>query len=118
MLLIKTKIGPSTIEGIGLFADEEIHKDTVLWEFNPIIDKIISNEELGSLPVVAQNHIDKFLYFNDGNWVLCGDYAIFTNHSENPNIISVGELSVAARDIKKGEEITDDYTTYDEEPLE
>jgi hypothetical protein len=30
MLYVKTKIGPSEIEGIGLFADEFIPKDTII----------------------------------------------------------------------------------------
>ena len=33
MLLVKTRLAPSPIAGIGLFADEDIKKGTVTWRF-------------------------------------------------------------------------------------
>lgn len=116
MLLVKTKIGPSKIHGIGLFADENIPRGKVVWKFNPIIDKAITIEETKTLPGFTQEYIQKYSFFNDGKYILCGDYAIFTNHSDNPNLESVDEMSVAAHDIQNGEELTDNYNSYDEEP--
>lgn len=116
MLLVKTKIGLSEIDGIGLFADEDIQKDTVVWDYNPIIDKVLTPEEVRGLPLITQEHLDKYSFFDRGHYILCGDHAIFTNHSKNPNLGSTIDVSFALRDIKKGEEITDDYDTYDEEP--
>ena len=116
MLLVKTKIGTSTIHGIGLFAEEDIVKDTIVWEYNALIDKSINIEEIKNLPLLAQEFVNKHGFFDKGKYILCGDYAMFTNHSKNPNLGSTIDLSFAARDIKKGEEITDDYTTYDEDP--
>ena len=44
MLLVKTKIGPSKIAGIGLFADEFIAKGTPVWKFEPGFDLEIPRE--------------------------------------------------------------------------
>lgn len=115
MILVKTKIGPSPIHGNGLFADEDIPKGTIVWSFNPLVDKILSDEEIKSLPTVMQEFVDTYSFFDKGKHVLCGDFGMFINHSDTPNLESTLDDSVALRDIKKGEEITDDYTTYDEE---
>lgn len=50
MLLIKTKIGPSKINGIGLFADEFIPKGTSVWRFMPSLDLEIPIREASELP--------------------------------------------------------------------
>ena len=49
MLTIKTKIGPSKIEGVGLFADEPIKKGTKVWAFEPKLDLLLSKEEVEAL---------------------------------------------------------------------
>lgn len=40
------------------------------------------------------------------------DDGVYFNHSENPNVIDVGEIMIAVIDIKKGEETTVDYRPY------
>lgn len=54
MLLVKTKIGPSTIQGIGLFADQFISKGTRVWEFNSDLDLEITFKQLNTLPPIAK----------------------------------------------------------------
>ena len=39
MLVVKTYINKSKIHGFGLFAGENIKKGTVIWKFNPVIDR-------------------------------------------------------------------------------
>lgn len=116
MLLVKTKVAPSKIHGLGLFADEDITKGTLVWEFNPVIDKMISIQDFQSLPNLTQEYIKKYSYLEKGMYVLCGDNARFTNHSTNPNFDTLSKRPnvITARDIKKGEEITENYLTYDE----
>ena len=115
MLLVKTKIGPSPIHGIGLFADEDISKGTVVWTFNSAIDKVLTDQEIKNLPIHVQEFIDIYSFSDKGKHILCGDFGMFVNHSDTPNLGSTLEDSFAARDIRKGEEITDDYKSYDEE---
>jgi hypothetical protein len=54
MLLVKTKIGPSAIQGIGLFADQFIAKGTHLWEFTPGLDVQITFTQLKTLSPTAK----------------------------------------------------------------
>jgi hypothetical protein len=116
MLLVKTRLGPSTIHGIGVFADEDIRKGTIVWSFNPLIDKALTDEEIEGLPALAQEFIKIYGFWRDDLCVLCGDYGMFVNHSSTPNLESPEDQSIALRDIRKGEELTEDYDNYDDEP--
>lgn len=121
MLLIKTKIGPSSIHGIGLFADEFIKKDTVVWRFNPTFDMRFDEAQLNTLPEVARKQFLNYAYLNPRmqKYVLCFDDCRFINHSDNPTCLEVPSggpeegLDIAARDIEKGEELTCDYGSFD-----
>ncbi len=120
MLLVKTKIGPSKISGIGLFADQFIKKGTVIWKFQPGFDLRVDKKALNKLSKPAKKQFLRYAYLNPDThkYVLCFDDARFFNHSENPNCIDVPSddkegLTVAARDIKKGEELTCNYKDFD-----
>lgn len=122
MLLVKTKIAPSKIAGIGLFADEHIPKGTLTWKFVPGFDLRFTKEELEKLPEIAQDFAKKYAYLSKdtGYYILCTDNARFYNHSDNPNTGRVelkGTLGeggdIAIRDIKKGEEMTYNYWKED-----
>jgi len=49
MLLVKTKLKSSKIDGIGLFANEFIKKGTIIWKYHPLFEKIITTEEIEAL---------------------------------------------------------------------
>lgn len=122
MLYIKTKIGLSKIEGIGLFANESIKKGTFVWKYD---DKFDIKFDKNSFDEIKSKHakeqILKYAYLNKNTfeYVLCGDDARFFNHSDNPNVIGLdyeGEsegINIAIRDIDIGEELTVDYRQYD-----
>ncbi len=118
MLMVKTKLGPSKIHGIGLFANENISKGTLIWQYNPELDIKITKECLNSLPDVARDRILHYSYYNDNEnlYILCFDDARFFNHSETPNTIDDSSLEsavIAAKDIVIGEEITSNYLVFD-----
>jgi SET domain-containing protein len=120
MLLVKTKLDLSGIHGIGLFADEFIPKDTVIWKFNALIDLRCSEEEIQKLSRDSRRQIEKYSYRekHSGLYVLCGDDARFFNHSTTPNCFDYyrneeEDLTVALRDIYPGEELTCDYAQFD-----
>jgi len=120
MLLVKTKIGPSEIEGIGLFADQFISKGMVVQKFVPGFDLIFSEKDLEKLSGVQKKEFLRYAYKNknSGNYILCADNARFLNHCDNPNLISDNpdeEIDIAARDIQVGEELTVDYRDFDED---
>lgn len=50
MLLVKTKIGPSKIHGIELFAAEFIKRGTPTWQFTPGFDLELNKEEHNETP--------------------------------------------------------------------
>src|SRR3989338_1141236 len=110
MLLVKTKLKSSSIAGIGLFADEMIPKGTIVWKYNPVIDILLTKEQIGAFPQVVQEQIHNYAYFDGvfGGYMLCGDDARFFNHSDDPNCDDTppSEVTIATRDIMPDEEIT------------
>jgi len=121
MLLVKTKLGKSSIEGIGLFADQFIPVGTIVWEFTPELDIVISERELDRLPDLVRRYFLRYTYLNarDKRYILSLDDARFQNHSEHPNLVSLETpnqpepIDVAARDIFPGEELTTNYKSFD-----
>jgi len=126
MMLVRTRIGMSSIEGLGLFANETIPKGTPVWEFTPGFDLEFEPKTLGRLSQASKEQFDKYSYISKttGRYILCGDDARFFNHSNQPNVSckypphSVGEegLCVAIQNIAVGEELTCDYREFDADP--
>lgn len=87
MILVKTKIGPSKINGIGLFANQFILKGTPTWKFQPGFDLKVDKSELANLFEPAKEQFLKYAYLNPktNKYILCFDDARFFNHSDNPN---------------------------------
>lgn len=121
MLLVKTLIGPSPIEGMGLFAAEPIKAGTVTWRFLPGFDQLFTVEQIAGLPDVARAALETYTYLHapSGLYIYCLDNARFMNHADLPNTAGVHRegaidgYDIAIRDIAAGEELTCDYRTFD-----
>ncbi|MDP3640141.1 MAG: SET domain-containing protein [Nanoarchaeota archaeon] len=114
MLFVKTYLDTSKIHGIGLFAGEAIPKGTLIWKFVPGFDVIVSVKEFNAIPKVAQAWISRYGYKNGVGHVICVDDARFFNHADDHNTDDSDlEKTVAKRDIRKGEELTSNYFSYD-----
>lgn len=121
MLLVKTFLAPSKIEGIGLFADQNITKDTITWEFTPEFDTGFDINKINKMPALLKDFIKSYasLSMISNQYILGNDNVRFTNHSTKPNLVSkrinreVEKVAIALRDIKKGEELTIDYRSFD-----
>jgi SET domain-containing protein len=119
MLLVKTFLAPSRIHGIGLFAAEDIPQGTVIWRRDPGIDVELTEQQLEALAPPSREQIMKYTYLDivRRTYVLCGDDARFFNHEDAPNCVDYpdadGGATVAARDIRAGEELTSDYEKFD-----
>lgn len=123
MLLVKTRIGPSAIHGLGLFADQRIEKGAIIWRFTPGFDARFTAEQVSDQPPPVKDHLDVYSFPSQrpGMRVLPVDRAMYFNHSNAPSALSAREdgeeevITRALRDILPGEEITDDYRSFDTE---
>jgi len=111
MLLVNAKAGPSRIHRTGLIAQEFIPKGTSVWEFMPGFDIALKEADLERLSPAAREQAMYWSYFHVATrtFVMSSDDDRFTNHSDDPNTRVVGDCTVAVRDIRAGEEITNDY---------
>ena len=96
--------------GYGVFATQEIPKGTMIWVQDEL-DREITQNEFESLDVIYQTILDKYTFRNKkGNYVLCWDLTKYMNHSFKPNCIpTTFRFELAIKDIKKGEQLTNDY---------
>ena len=115
MLRVKTKVATSTIHGVGLIADEFIPKDTVIWEHNDLIDRVYYFDKLNEVPEPGRAFLLTYGWREGKYFIVPGDNGRFVNHSFTPNCIKNGNVYVAARDIQIGEEIVEDYSSYDDD---
>lgn len=115
MLTVRTYLGPSAINGIGLFAAEPISAGSVVW-IRHKLDIAISDADLADLPAPALHQVAHHTYRDivTGERILCGDNARFMNHSDDPNTGQLNpDVEIALRDIEVGEELTCNYRTFD-----
>lgn len=98
--------------GHGIFATEDIPKGTITWVKDQL-DRTFSPHEVTKLSPPNYENLMKYTYRDkEGNYFFCWDLTRFINHHHDANsmLTSLG-FEIALRDIKKGEEITNDYGT-------
>jgi len=119
MLVISSYIEKSEIEGLGLFAGQDIEEGDIIWYLDPTIDHVFSKNCYDHLiDTIEYEHVErleKWCYKRGDDYILCSDNTKFANHSDTPNCRSLGQYDVALRNIKKGEELTYDYRFIDDE---
>jgi SET domain-containing protein len=113
MLLVRTYLYKSTINGLGVFAGEFIRKGTKVWRFVAGFDRSWSPRDFAKLPKQAQNYVLRYGYRVDGEVLLTCDHDHHMNHSTNSNTYWRNGHIVARRNIAKGDEITNDYRMLD-----
>ena len=116
MLLIKTYLAASAVQGLGVFAAEPVTEGDEVWVLDPRIDFFIPRERYDELPDFAVAFLDSHAYadhsvYPDG-YIYSTDHAKFINHSRDPNTSTTGSRYLALRDIAAGEEITCDYREF------
>lgn len=111
MLLVDARVGPSSIHGCGLIARQFISAGTLVWRFVPGFDVVLTESQLAALSLSAREQVLHYAEWRQDRhvFVLSADDDRFTNHSENPNTRSEGDVVYATQDIHPGEEITCDY---------
>jgi SET domain-containing protein len=128
---IYCRLRPSKVSGVGVFAIRDIPKGTdpfknfLKHDFIEVDPKtIFENDKID--PAVKELVNDMYV-IGEGVLHLWGaglnalDMSFFINHTEEAGMMNMeakegAEGFVAARDIKKGEELLVDYGTYAENP--
>jgi len=111
---------PSPLEGVGVFAIRDIPKGCREMFSKPDTGEewiTLSKKEVETLPLPAQFMIGNYCLYDQDNYFVPAhgfkkmDVALFLNHSDSPNIISIqdGDYFEAIREIKAGEELVIDY---------
>ncbi len=115
MLLIPTYLDRSSIAGVGLFTSEFVKKGTPLWEYHPLMDIILTQEQFDELPDIAYDFVDRVavsLPYGADNYWLSFDSGNYVNHSDTPNAEG-SDPGIALIDIPAYTEITIDYYKAD-----
>jgi uncharacterized protein len=113
MLLVKTYLGKSRIHGLGVLAGEFIAKGTKIWRYVEVFDRCYTARQFARLPKAAKDFIRHHGYRVDGEILLTMDNDRHMNHSVDANTYLHNGYAIARRDIRKGEEITNDYREFD-----
>ena len=118
MMLVRTYLSNSAIEGVGIFAAEPIRAGDVIWRLEPNFDVLLTGQEIENWPTHMDDFLDRYCYLHrdiPNTWVLELDNGRFMNHSELSPNTNFEEFYVghATRDIAPGEEITCNYFDFD-----
>lgn len=124
MYKVLVNVAPSDIDGKGVFAQQYIKQGSNVWMYDKDYDHAITQAEFDSKDPAEKERLHRVAYLSPWSklWVYPpkGDSAEYTNHSNNNNLsvrfdatISTEPYSIANRDIKSGEEITNNYHEFD-----
>src|SRR2546423_2480070 len=121
MLLVPTRLAPSSIHGLGVFAVAPVAHGAPVWRFAKGLDMEFGRDIVEELPEHIRGFFARYGYLDRhvNRIILCFDDARFVNHSDTPNVgtdyqqDSYG-LDVALRDIAAGEEMTMNYEDFEE----
>lgn len=117
MMIVPTYVGPSEIEGVGVFAAEPIPAGTAIWTLDERFDHLFNDGDLEGLAPLQQQFVERYGYphmTREGITVVEFDNGRFMNHSQRPNTdFTDANVGWARRDIAAGEELTCDYSEFD-----
>lgn len=118
MLLVSTYVAPSAIEGVGVFAAEDIPAGTLIWRLEPSFDRLIRKSDLLTMTPLMQAFVDRYAYplLTDTETLIVElDNGRFMNHDTvSPNTrFNDPDAGYALRDISAGEELTCNYAEFD-----
>jgi len=115
MIHIFYKIKASPVHGIGLFSDQEIKAEQLIYTPSPLLDVDITQDEFDKLSAAEQREVKYYGYFNNKTkkWHVAFDAIRILNHAseKSSNVTQDDNMTMRAkRDIKKGEELFQDYS--------
>ena len=108
--MVKVRIAPSKVHGVGVFALKDILKgEKVYANAFPVKFYISKGSQDKLFPEVKALLQERWPAMTEGEAFLYPDCLLqaYMNHSDDPNYDN--RIDMARRDIKKGEEIFEDY---------
>jgi SET domain-containing protein len=122
MMLVRSYLAPSPIEGLGVFTADPVKKGDIVWRFDRAFDQVLSLDQVNAAPDHVREFIERYSYaFHDDPTcvVLDADDGRYMNHADQPNVdFTTPEIGVALRDIAADEELTCDYACFTIGPVE
>lgn len=118
---VYARLAPSRLHGVGVFAVRAIPRSTYV--FAPDDDALVSvrQQDIRQLPRAIRRLYEDFC-IRRGRTLLCPVSfnslrpAWYVNHSDSPNLAADDEYRFySLRQIRAGEELTIDYSTYSDE---
>jgi uncharacterized protein len=119
MIHIKYKLDMSIHHGIGLFAVEDIPEGTLLYTPSPLLDVNLTQEQFDTLNEKEKEEVRWWGFFDEPSqkWHVDFDMTHFINHSYDASVTQDQNYNeahlVAKRDIKAGEELTQNYLEFE-----
>jgi SET domain-containing protein len=117
MMIVPTFVGPSAIEGVGIFAAAPVARGTAIWCLSDRYDLLLTHAEIESMDDLQRDFVDRYGYPHTTRpelTVVEFDNGRFMNHSSAPNTdFTNPDIGFALRDIAAGEELTCDYAQLD-----
>jgi len=117
MLLIPNFVGPSAIEGVGVFAAAPIARGTVIWTLDARFDQVLSPGEVAALGDEQRRFVERYGYPHTQRpelTIVELDNGRFMNHAADPNTeFTDPAIGWTIRDIAEGEEITCNYAEFE-----
>ena len=110
---VKTKLGPSKVHGVGVFALRDIPKGQKLYtEMYPRIFTLPYKEFDNLFPEVREYLIERWPQVQNGSKFMWPETRIqaFMNCAPEPEMVNYDAINdVVLKDIERGEEIFEDY---------
>lgn len=117
MMLVRSHVAQSPIEGLGVYAEQFIPAGTLIWKLNPAFIATFSRNALADLPEHIREFVERYSFpdFENSDLLYVElDNGRYMNHSEAPNTdFTAFSEGYATRDIEAGEEMTCNYYEFD-----
>ena len=111
MLLIDHFVAPSQVHGLGVFAGQSVDRGDKVYQFHPLIDREITEDEFANFPGNVRRLVRSHGDYDADRCVfrLSADGVFYMNHADDPNLEDRGNEMFARRAIQIGEELFCDY---------
>lgn len=121
MIHVKYKLDRSDKHGIGLFTDEDLKDGQLVYTASPLLDINITQKQFDSLTDHEKKEFQWWGFFDESSqrWHVDFDVSKFINHSRVGTVTQdkghKEAYLVTTRDVKKGEELTQNYLEFESE---